>query len=211
MIAKGLFMFCEQCGNKLQLAFKFCNICGSSIADVTLNLGNIASNINLSNEKVEGDYSIGDDSELVRLVSDNNLTTTKLIILTIATAGIYSYIYNWHLQKVINDKFYPDKNLNKILLIYTCMFSWMSYVQILFGDDIRVLAGILTLFAIGFWVYWNFRVKKVLEDIALYKFNINLRLNNFYTLIFGIYYFCYCINDLENIKKRDNYLKSAKI
>jgi uncharacterized OB-fold protein len=28
MIAKGLFMFCEQCGSKLQPKLKFCNSCG---------------------------------------------------------------------------------------------------------------------------------------------------------------------------------------
>jgi hypothetical protein len=202
-------MFCEQCGSKLQPTFKFCNSCGSSIFDVKLSLENNTSNINLSNEKVNRDYSIDDNSNFMKLVSDNNLTTAKLIILTIATGGVYSYIYIWHLQKIIVDKFHPDKNLNKIVLIYICMLSWSTYVQFLFGDDIRVLAGILTSFAYGFWVYWSIQVRKILEDNALYKFNINLRLNIVYTVIFGIYYFCYCINDLENIKKREDYLKSV--
>lgn len=188
-------MFCENCGKELSNSFKFCNGCGVSLNQTFPTSGDNVSNFT---QKIEPNR---DNSN--KLIIDNNITTGQLFVKTLLSAGLYYWINIWQLEKVIDKNCNSKLSQSKLLLITICIYGWGSYL-LQFGIKTATLAGILIIIASGILIYWNFKVKKVLEDYALYALKTNLRMNGFYTFILGQFYFCYCINDLEELKKRND-------
>jgi len=53
-----------------------------------------------------------------------------------------------------------------------------------------------------------FKAKSAIQEYALNIHKIDLRMNRFYTFIFTIYYINYCINDLPEVKRKQDILNS---
>jgi hypothetical protein len=183
-------MYCESCGKELSLSFKFCNGCGIPITQKSID-----SESNLQ--------SLESKSVGLKLITENNIKTSELVIKTILSAGIYYWLYIWHLQKIIDNNCNSKLEQSKLLLIGICINGWASYFM-QFGSKTAAFAGFLFLIGLGLIIYWNFKAKKIIEDYALYVVKTNLRLNAFYLFFLGEFYICYCINDLEDLKKRND-------
>ena len=137
-----------------------------------------------------------------KIKNELNLKTFHFILLNIATFGIYTFIW-------LND---IDKVFKKISNIsFRKMFIWLavlfgvasvldnSHVSIYFIFDIVAIISFILL------IVWAFKAKKLLIDYALDRYNIDLKMNIFYTIIFHIYYINYCINSLsEEIDKLED-------
>ena len=160
-------MFCENCGKELSISFKFCNGCGVSLNQTFPTSGDNFSN---STQKIEPNP---DNSN--KLIIDNNITTSQLFVKILLSAGLYYWINIWQLEKVIDKNCNSKLSQSKLLLISICIYGWGSYL-LQFGIKTATLAGILIIIASGILIYWNFKVKKVLEDYALYALKTNLRM-----------------------------------
>lgn len=53
---------------------------------------------------------------------------------------------------------------------------------------------------------WAFRAKQALHNYALNELHVDLRMNGFYTFIFNIFYIIYCINDIPEAKRKQDFI-----
>lgn len=77
------------------------------------------------------------------------------------------------------------------------------------GGDLVNYASLLSIASYILWVVWAFKAKSALLEYALNDFQIDLRMNSFYTFLFGAFYINYCINDLSEVKRRSDLLKTS--
>lgn len=147
---------------------------------------------------------IKSDSEVFQISRDNNIKTPRLAALVIATAGLYFIIYLSHLERIFDKHCGSNLGKKKIVLSYMISWGWFAYFG-QFGSAASAISFVLWLVSMSLLIYWSFTVKKLLEDYALFKVKTVLKLNAFYVVFLNVFYICYCLNDLEEVKKRNDY------
>ncbi len=130
--------------------------------------------------------------------------TLHLVLLSIATAGIYPLVWmfiNTNKVESITSKKIAD---NTFLIGLAVCLGLSSAFSGSGNDAIAVVAGILSLSSLALYIIWAFRAKAALQEYALTEHKIDLKMNGFYTFLLTIYYINYCVNNLaEEQRKKD--------
>lgn len=150
-------------------------------------------------------------SNITDLKDSHGHTTGKLLLLTLATGGIFVLIWLY----VNNSKF---ETITKCKIASTNFILWIiacsgitSYLNSVTTDETILLLSLLI--AIAGWILiimWSFNAKKAIETYALTEFKLDPKMNSFYTVLFGYFYICYCTNDLPNEMRKQEILRGAQ-
>jgi cold shock CspA family protein len=163
-------------------------------------------------EDADNKFSKNNTKPITELKDEINTTVLNLVLLTFATAGIYPIIWiskNYKIIDRITKKVTADDSF--IIGIAVC-FGWRDVIDMIDVFDVsntRQIGLILNIASGILWVFWSFRVKKALEEYFLNEYRIDLRMNDFYTFIFTLYYIVYCINDLPEVERRQKILNKT--
>jgi len=63
---------------------------------------------------------------------------------------------------------------------------------------IIAITGILSITLMVLYIVWVFKARTALQHYALMQFQLEIKMNVFWTLLFGVYYVSYCINALPD-------------
>lgn len=145
-------------------------------------------------------------STITDLKDQIDTKTVNLVLLTIATAGIYPILWLYENFKVI-DKKTKVRTADNTYIIWIAVCAGLSGAFMDTGEEVLdVLCVILSIASWVLYIVWAFRAKKALQEYALYEHKTDLRMNGFYTFLFTVYYINYCINDLPEAQRKQQIL-----
>lgn len=139
--------------------------------------------------------------DIEELKNETRITTGKMVLLTIATSGLFPLLWLWRHQPAI-DRVTGTKTASNAYLLWlaACVGFYLSLSS-------NPLIGLVPALALTvLYVIWAFRAKTALQDYAARAHGLDLRMNAFYALIFTCYYINYCINDLPEAQRRQQAL-----
>lgn len=139
-----------------------------------------------------------------------NTKTLNLVLLSFATGGIYPILWMYRnaptLETITKKPIFDDVF---IICIAFCVGLGGTFASI--GEEIfDIIGSLLTFAAAGLYTVWAFKAKNVLQLYALNEYKIDLKMNVFYTFLFNVYYINYCINDLSEVKRKQEILSGVK-
>ncbi|NYR13117.1 DUF4234 domain-containing protein [Pseudoalteromonas sp. MIP2626] len=145
-------------------------------------------------------------STITELKDAINTKTLNLVLLTIATAGIYPVIWMFlNTQKL--EKITSKKIADNTFLTWLAVCVGLGGAFSNLGDEILdVIAGLVTIASWVLYIIWSFRAKSALQEYALTEHKIDLRMNGFYTFMLTVYYINYCVNDLPEAQRKQQIL-----
>jgi hypothetical protein len=131
-----------------------------------------------------------------------NTSTLTLVLLTIATMGIYPMMWLYRQVPVLSRVTQkPLVNDSYIIWIGVCVGIGGIFTGS--GDeDLEAFAGLLIIAANVLYIVFGFKAKRVLEDYSREAFGIELKMNAFYTFAFNLYYANYTINKLATLQPK---------
>lgn len=136
--------------------------------------------------------------------------SVDLILLTIATAGIYPILWLYNNYQVI-DKITKTRTADNIFVIWIAVCVGLGGALSGTGEEVLgIIGGILSIASGILYIVWAFRARKALQEYALNEHKIDLRMNGFYTFLFNVYYINYCINDLPEAQRKQQILSGQK-
>ncbi|MGF1804086.1 DUF4234 domain-containing protein [Aliivibrio sifiae] len=140
-----------------------------------------------------------------------NTKTLHFVLLTIVTVGIYPIIWLFVNKKIIED-ITNTKISSNSFLIWIAICVGLSGVFSGSGDiTLDVISGILSLATSVLYVVWAFRARKALQEYVLNHYKLDLKMNRIYTGLFTVYYINYCINDLNEVKRKQEILNERLV
>ena len=148
-------------------------------------------------------------NDINELKSRVNSKTLHVWMLTLATAGIYIIMWLQKNNAIIKDVTKKNVISDSFIIWYAAL---LGYGMVLTGYKdtvaIALLATTSTLGASVLLIIWAFKARSALQQYALENFKLDLKMNAFYTFLFNILYVNYCINALEEDKKKQDILFS---
>ncbi len=133
--------------------------------------------------------------------------TANMVLLCIATAGLYVLLWLARNNKIISET-------TKVRLVDDTYIIWLAVCLGLGGllsnsglASMDLLSGILMIASSALYIVWAFKAKKALSEYALSEHKIDLRMNGFYTFFLHAFYINYCINDLPEEQRKQNILR----
>ena len=124
--------------------------------------------------------------------------TPVLVILSIATFGIYWYIWLWRLITDIN-KIYPEKYIHRVKWFTTLILLDIISIYLNFHKiQTKYILNCTDLVWIIVQLTLAIQILKNIENYVKYKFNIIIKHNIFGWLFFGCFYINYKINRLNH-------------
>jgi hypothetical protein len=135
-----------------------------------------------------------------------NNKTLNLVLLTIATAGLYPILWLWRNVSVINQVTKGNAG-SDLFIIWIAVCAGMSGALAGSGEDaLDIISGLFSIALAVLYIVWAFKARTALQQYALNELGTDLRMNGFYTFIFTLYYINYCINDLPEAKRKQDLL-----
>lgn len=148
-------------------------------------------------------------SDVSELRNTTHTGTLNLVLLTLATAGLFPLMWIYR----------HNKNIERItgaVIVTDVYLIWLAVCAGLSGsfansDDaldpytklvLAVIAMVLSIASAVLYVVWAFKTKAALQAYAQREHNVTLKMNGFYTFLFTVYYINYCINDLPEAAMR---------
>jgi hypothetical protein len=145
-------------------------------------------------------------STITELKGAVNTKTLNLVLLAIATGGIYPILWLYRntpvIESITKRKIAPD---SFIIWIAVC-FGLSGMLGGAEESGALVIAGLLSVGAGVLSIIWAFKARVALQEYALNEHKIDLRMNAAYTLLLFVYYVNYCINDLPEVKRKQEVL-----
>lgn len=146
-------------------------------------------------------------SSITELKERVNTKTWNLVLLAVATAGLYPLLWLWQNHTII-DQVTQRQTANTTYLIWLAVCIGWGGALGNTGDNVLILIGsLLSLAGAVLYIVWAFRARAALQEYALNEHKIDLRMNGFYTFIFNVYYINYCINDLPEALRKQQILQ----
>lgn len=139
-----------------------------------------------------------------------NMTTGKLVLLTVLTMGIYPVLWvaktNDQIKKVSNTEVVSE---SYPIWMAGCA-GWAAVFASAHNNDANMFGLLFNLALAVLYVIWAFKAKAVIENYVVSTFRVDPGLNNAYAIIFNIFYICYCINDLPEAQKKQQLLSGSR-
>lgn len=138
-----------------------------------------------------------------------NITTTNMVLLSIATAGIYPILWMYRncsiIERVTKKKITDD---TYIIWIAVCVGLGGAFS----GNEeeaLLILSGLLTIASSVLYIVWAFKAKDALSEYALTEHKIDIKMNGLNTFFLNIFYINYCINDLPEMQRKQQILSGT--
>lgn len=148
-------------------------------------------------------------SSINQLKDKLNTKTAHLVLLTIATAGIYPIMWMFKHGQTIEETT-KKKIGDSVFIIWLAVCSGLGGAFTGTGDEnMDMIAGVLTIASWVLYIVWAFKAKAALQEYALTEHKVDLKMNGFYTFLFTVYYINYCINDLPEAHRKQQIINSA--
>ncbi|WP_372881388.1 hypothetical protein [Psychromonas sp.] len=149
-------------------------------------------------------------STITELKDTIDTKTINLVLLTIATGGIYPILWMYKNHSVL-ESITKSKISDSTFIIWLAVCVGLGSVLAGTGEEaLDIIAGLLTLGSWALYVVWAFKAKTALQSYALNEHKIDLRMNGFYTFFLTIYYINYCINELPEAKRKQDILTGSQ-
>lgn len=161
-------------------------------------------------------------ADIAELRDKINTKTLNLVLLSIATGGIYLILWLSRNYPVI-DALTKKKTADDTYIIWISVCTgvgmtvafFLGFLLTLAGVDIETSRGaalfneifdmftsVFQLAASVLLIIWAFRARTALQEYYLSEHKIDLKMNRFYTFVFNVYYINYCINDLPEAQRK---------
>lgn len=145
-------------------------------------------------------------SNISELKDEVDTKTINLVLLTIATGGIYLILWLNENYKII-DRVTKTKTADHAYIVWVAVCSGLSSMISGTGEETaNFVAFMLAIAYTVLCVVWAFRARKSLQEYCLNEFKIDLKMNGFYTFLFNVYYINYCINYLPEAHRKQQIL-----
>lgn len=132
------------------------------------------------------------------LKQENNLKTFLFFLLAIVTLGLYELLWMYNTNKLIKRLTGIKVTSNCFVIVLFSITGWGLFFSG-FSDvnsPFYFLANILAMIAWFMSVTWSNAAKNALIYHCLGKYNLKLKTNTFYVVIFNVFYINYIINSL---------------
>lgn len=150
-------------------------------------------------------------SNINELKEQLNTKTLHLVLLTMATMGIYPIIWLFMNTPKI-EKITSSKIADNTFLIWIAVCIGLGGNFLNQGDVFSSIIGaILSIAAWVLYIVWSFRAKSAIQEYALTEHKVDFKMNGFYTFIFTVNYINYCINDLSEAQRKQNILTGKEV
>jgi hypothetical protein len=145
-------------------------------------------------------------STITDLKDKINTKTINLVLLGIATAGIYPILW-LHKNYPIIDNITKTRTADNTFIIWLAVCVGLSSAFSNLGEEaFDILSAILYIASWVLYIIWAFKARDALQNYALNEHKIDLKINAFYTVLFSAYYINYCINDLPEVQRKQQIL-----
>ncbi len=145
-------------------------------------------------------------SKITELKDSINTKTVNLVLLAIATGGIYPLLWMYKNCSLL-ESITKSKISDHVFVIWLAVCVGLGSTLTGTGEEMfDIIAFLLTVASVVLYIVWSFKAKSALQKYALNEHRIDLRMNAFYTFIFNIFYINYCINDLPEAKRKQEIL-----
>lgn len=157
-------------------------------------------------------------STITRLKDEVNITTPVFFLLSIITGSIYQFLWFQKNYPVI-DRITGRETATPTYLLWMAICfggsTWVSFIAVELSAEYpaspfpAMLVMVSSLMVIAFMVLqivWAFRAKSALQHYALVTHKMDLRMNGVCTVLFAFFYINYCINDLPEEKRKQDFL-----
>lgn len=140
----------------------------------------------------------------------------NFILLTIVTGGIYPMMWLYLNQTKLTEKMnnnFVAKNYPIWLAIVIGLGWFLTDLSHAVSNSETVLdniANLLSAASVVMIIVWSFKAKSALQAYALNEFKFELKMNPFYTIVFGICYIVYCINNMDAELQKHNIIHNKK-
>lgn len=140
------------------------------------------------------------NEEISELKDAIDLTTPVLVVLSFVTFGIFQlmYIYaNTFKIELVTEETVSGKYFSAIAAVFFAIYI-NSLSEINFNEDVLLIASVAYLVYAAMLIVWSFNAKKALETHYIKYYQIDIRMNSFYTFFFNVFYINFCINDIPD-------------
>ena len=135
-----------------------------------------------------------------------NIKTTNLVLLTVATAGLYPLLWVWQNSRVVGSTTQQAVVGQTYIIWMAVLAGWSGVMASVPDESVNVFGGLLNIALAVLYIVWAFKAKKCVEEYALREFRVDPRMNSFYTFALNIFYINYCINDLPEAERKQRLL-----
>lgn len=135
-------------------------------------------------------------------------STWKLVLLTIATAGLYPILWLAQTTQLLREETKAQIVANWYPVWLIGVAGWVSALYSTRDRSLGEFAAGLSLGMAVLYIIWAFKAKSALEEWAIATHRVDPKMNSFYTLFMNIYYVNYCINDLPEEERKQKILSS---
>ena len=146
-------------------------------------------------------------SNISELKERVNTKTLNLVLLAIATLGLYPLLWLWQNVPVI-DQVTKRKTADHTYLIWLAVcIAWSGALSSSGDTTIDAIGGLFSIAVLVLYVVWAFRARAALQNYALIEHKLDLKMNAFYTFFLQTFYINYCINDLPEALRKQQILQ----
>lgn len=149
-------------------------------------------------------------SDISTLKEKINIKTLPFILLSLVTAGLYSYIWLYKTSTAV-EEVTQIKVMSTTFLIWYLVFMGMGGVLVqLVGPFTPVLGLIWYVTVWSITVVWCLRVRSALRMYTLTQHDFEPRINRVFSVLFTFAHVNYCINALPRDKQKHEDKKRLK-
>lgn len=135
-------------------------------------------------------------------------STWKLVLLTVATAGLYPILWLAQTTQLLREETKARVVATWYPIWLIGVAGWVSALYSTRDRDLAEFASGLTLGMAILYIVWAFKAKKALEEYAINQYRVDPKMNSFFTFFLNIYYINYCINDLPDEERKQKVLNN---
>lgn len=146
--------------------------------------------------------------------------TLHLALLTVATGGVWPLIWLYKNQGTLMQETGQRFSSSVLIIWMAVCFGLGAFLRPYSMPQIDemnyihtpvvmiAITGILSIALMVLYIVWAFKARAALQHYALTQFQLELKMNVFYTLAFSVYYVNYCINALPDALAKQQILRA---
>ena len=147
--------------------------------------------------------------------------TLHLALLTLATGGVWPLLWLYKNQDTLMQETGQRFSSSVLIIWMAVCFGLGALLRPYTSPQIDPLnytlhtpvviiaiSGILSIALMVLYIVWAFKARTALQHYALTQFQLELKMNVFWTLLFSVYYVTYCINALPDALAKQQILRA---
>ncbi|MBM1020249.1 DUF4234 domain-containing protein [Enterobacter sp. A11] len=146
--------------------------------------------------------------------------TLHLALLTVATGGVWPLIWLYKNQDTLMQETGQRFSSSVLIIWMAVCFGLGAFLRPYSMPQIDemnyihtpvvmiAITGILSIALMVLYIVWAFKARAALQHYALTQFQLELKMNLFYTFAFSLYYVNYCINAMPDALAKQQILRA---